>query len=426
MNVLLIGSGGREHALAYKIHQSETLDTLYILPGNPGMKELGIHVDMNMRDFHSLTQFCFDKKIELVVIGPEQPLVEGMADFLRENGINVFGPGKKAADIEAQKSFAKNLMVKYNIPTSAYAEFKSTERPEAIAYVKSHKYPLVIKADGLAAGKGVLICNSVAEAENGIKEIFVDKVFGSAGDKLIVEEFMFGEEASIFAITDGEEFICLPSAQDHKRIGDNDTGKNTGGMGAYSPAPVVTKAILAEVEQKIIAPAIKGMEKEGRKFIGCLYCGIMITREGIKVVEFNCRFGDPETQVVLPVIEGDFLNLLYSAAVGNLDKSAVRYSGGSAVCVVTASKGYPDAFNKGFEISGLKDVGKEIVVFHAGTKEVNEKVVTNGGRVLGVTAITKEMDLRLAKQKAYAALDKIHFDGIYFRKDIADRAIKKN
>ena len=426
MNVLLIGSGGREHALAYKIHQSETLDSLYILPGNPGMKELGIHVDMNMRDFNSITKFCFDKKIELVVIGPEQPLVEGMADFLRENGINVFGPGKKAADIEAQKSFAKNLMVKYNIPTSGYAEFKSTERPEAIAYIKSHKYPLVIKADGLAAGKGVLICNSVAEAENGIKEIFVDKVFGSAGDKLIVEEFMFGEEASIFAITDGEEFICLPSAQDHKRIGDNDTGKNTGGMGAYSPAPVVTKAIQVEVEQKIIAPAIKGMEKEGRKFIGCLYCGIMITPEGIKVVEFNCRFGDPETQVVLPVLEGDFLQLLYSASNGALDKHAVRYSGGSAVCVVAASKGYPDAYEKGFEITGLDKVDKDIVVFHAGTKATNDIVVTNGGRVLGITSITNEMDFKLAKQKAYTALDKINFDGIYFRKDIADRAIKNH
>jgi phosphoribosylamine--glycine ligase len=423
MNVLLVGSGGREHALAYKIHQSKSLDALYILPGNPGMKNLGINIDMNLKDINSIIKFCFDKKIELVVIGPEQPLVDGMADFLRENGINVFGPGKKAADIEAKKSFAKSLMVKYHIPTSGYVEFKSSEQKEALQYIKTQKYPLVIKADGLAAGKGVLICNSVSDAENAIKEIFVDKVFGASGDKLIIEEFMEGEEASIFAITDGKDFICLPSAQDHKRIGDNDTGKNTGGMGAYSPASLITKEILAVVEEKIIAPTIKGMENDGRKFIGCLYCGLMITSEGPKVVEFNCRFGDPETQAVLPILEGDFLQLLYSASAGALDKNAVKYSNGSAVCVVAASKGYPDAFNKGFEIYGLNEVENDIVVFQAGTKEADGKVVTNGGRVLGVTAITKEMDLKLAKQKAYAALEKIHYNGIYFRKDIADRAI---
>jgi phosphoribosylamine---glycine ligase len=425
MNVLLIGSGGREHALAYKIHQSKSLDTLYLLPGNPGMKELGINVDINLRDFNSITKFCFDKSIDLVVIGPEQPLVDGMSDYLRENSINVFGPSKKAADIEAQKSFAKNLMVKYNIPTSGYVEFNAAEQDKSFEYIKTQKYPLVIKADGLAAGKGVLICSSVTEAENAIKDIFVDKVFGASGDKLIIEEFMYGEEASIFAITDGKDFICLPSAQDHKRIGDNDTGKNTGGMGAYSPAPVVTKEILSWVEEKIIAPTIKGMENEGCKFVGCLYCGLMITSEGPKVVEFNCRFGDPETQVVLPILEGDFLQLLFSASTGSLDKNAVTYSRGSAVCVVAASKGYPDSFNKGFEITGLNDVENDIVVFQAGTKETDGKVVTNGGRVLGVTAITKETDFKLAKQKAYAALDKIHFDGIYFRKDIADRAILK-
>jgi phosphoribosylamine--glycine ligase len=425
MNVLLIGSGGREHALAYKIHQSESLGTLYISPGNPGMKNLGVNLQMDLKDFGAIAEFCFDKKIELVIIGPEQPLVDGMADSLRQKGINVFGPGRKAADIEAQKSFAKNLMVKYNIPTSGYVEFKSQEINEAMEYIKTQKYPLVVKADGLAAGKGVLICSSISDAEKALKEIFIDKVFGASGDQLIIEEFMFGEEASIFAITDGKNFICLPSAQDHKRIGDNDTGKNTGGMGAYSPAPVVTKSILAEVEEKIIAPTISGMEKEGRTFIGCLYCGIMITSEGPKVVEFNCRFGDPETQVVLPVLEGDFLKLLYSASTGSLDKSAVKYSGGSAVCVVAASKGYPDAFAKGFDISGLDKTDSDIVIFQAGTKESDGKFVTNGGRVLGVTSITKEMDLKLAKQKAYDALAKIYFEGIYFRKDIADRAILK-
>jgi phosphoribosylamine--glycine ligase len=426
MNVLLVGSGGREHALAYKIHQSKDLDTLYICPGNPGMKNLGINIDMNLKDFNSIREFCLNKKIELVVIGPEQPLVDGMADFLRENGINVFGPGQKAADIEAKKSFAKSLMIKYSIPTSGYVQFKYSEQKEALQYIKTQKYPLVIKADGLAAGKGVLICNTISEAENAIKEIFVDKIFGASGDKLIIEEFMEGEEASIFAITDGKDFICLPAAQDHKRIGNNDTGKNTGGMGAYSPAPLITKEILAEVEERIITPAINGMEKEGCKFVGCLYCGLMITSEGPKVVEFNCRFGDPETQVVLPILEGNFLQLLYSASTGALDKNAVKYSNGSAVCVVAASKGYPDAFSKGYEISGLNLVDSDIAVFQAGTKESDGKIVTNGGRVLGITAIIKEMNLKLAKQKAYTALDKIYFDGIYYRKDIADRAILKD
>jgi phosphoribosylamine--glycine ligase len=335
------------------------------------MRSLGISVDMNLKDYNAITKFCFDKKIELVVIGPEQHLVDGMSDFLRENGIKVFGPSKKAADIEAKKSFAKNLMVKYNIPTSGYIEFNSAEQEKAFEYIKTQKYPLVIKADGLAAGKGVLICNSVADAENAIKEIFIDKVFGASGDKLIIEEFMYGEEASIFAITDGKDFICLPSAQDHKRIGDNDTGKNTGGMGAYSPAPVVTKEILSFVEENIIAPAIKGMEKEGCKFVGCLYCGLMITSEGPKVVEFNCRFGDPETQAVLPILEGDFLKLLYSASAGALDKNAVSYSNGAAVCVVAASKGYPGSFEKGFEINGLNNVVDDVVVFQAGTKETD-------------------------------------------------------
>ena len=425
MNVLIIGSGGREHALAYKISQSKNLDELFILPGNPGTKVLGTNVNIDVNDHKSILTFCNENKIEFVVIGPEQPLVDGLGDFLRENGINVFGPDKNAAAIEAEKSFAKSLMIKYKIPTASYKEFNSNEHEQAKQYLASQKFPCVIKADGLAAGKGVLICNNISEAWDALNDIFIEKVFGSAGDKIIIEEFMIGEEASIFAITDGDDFICLPPAQDHKRIGDNDTGKNTGGMGAYSPAPLITSELLNEIEQNIIGPTIKAMSSENRKFVGCLYCGLMITGEGPKVVEFNCRFGDPETQVVLPVLEGDFLSLLYSAATGKIDKTSIKYSGGAAVCVVASSKGYPDSYEKGFEISGLKKMDEDIIVFHAGTKEAGNKILTNGGRVLGITAVIKEANLKIAKLKAYEAISKINFEGIYYRKDIADRAIKE-
>ena len=425
MNVLLIGSGGREHALAFKIHESINLSRLYILSGNPGTKSLGENIDnIDQNDYESIVNFCNDKNVELVVIGPEQPLVNGLADFLRQNNINVFGPNKNAAEIEAHKTFAKRLMFKYNIPTAAYAEFSSDEIGKAKEHLSNLIFPCVIKADGLAAGKGVIICKEVTEANQALEEILVNKIFGQSGEKIIIEEFLIGEEASIFAITDGTNFICLPSAQDHKRIGDNDTGKNTGGMGAYSPAPIITKDILNEVEEKIITPTLTAMESEGRKFSGCLYCGLMLTSEGPKVVEFNCRFGDPETQVVLPILEGNFLQLLYSSAIGKLDKSAVKYGGGSAVCVVAASNGYPDSYTKGYEIHGLNYQSDGIIVFHAGTKETENKIVTNGGRVLGVTAVNKTNDLKAAKQSAYSALEKINFKDIYFRKDIADKALK--
>ncbi len=427
MNVLLIGSGGREHALAYKIKQSKKLNNLYILPGNPGTKTLGENITyINPNDFNAVESFCKDKNIELVIIGPEQPLVNGLADFLRQNNFKVFGPNKAAAEIEGHKTFSKRLMAKYNIPTADFAEFSSNEIERAKNYLSSCKFPCVIKADGLAAGKGVIICNSITDSLNALDEIFVKKIFGQAGEKIIIEEFLIGEEASIFAITDGTNFICLPSAQDHKRIGDNDTGKNTGGMGAYSPAPIVTKEISNEVEKKIIIPTLNAMELEGRKFVGCLYCGLMLTSEGPKVVEFNCRFGDPETQAVLSIIEGDFLELLYSASEGKLNKNAVKYSGGAAVCVVAASKGYPDSFEKGYEISGMENQSENIIIFQAGTREIENKIVTNGGRVLGVTSISKKNDLETAKRGAYYALNKIYFKDIYFRRDIADKALKRN
>ena len=424
-NVLLIGSGGREHALAYKISQSKSLKKLFIIPGNPGTKLLGENVNLNQDDHPALLNFCRQNKIDLVVIGPEKPLVDGLADILRQNNIIVFGPNKNAAAIEGYKTFAKNLMEKYNIPTAGYSEFSSVQVSSAEDYLKKSSYPVVIKADGLAAGKGVIICSNFDEALNTLNDMFIKKIFGSAGEKIIVEEFLVGEEASIFAVTDGDKFLCLPSAQDHKRIGDNDTGKNTGGMGAYSPAPVITNELLERIKKEIVSPTLKALAEENKKFNGCLYCGLMITKEGPKVVEFNCRFGDPETQAVLPLLEGDFLELLYSAGIGNLNPDLVKYSGGASVCVVAASNGYPDKYEKGFEITGLNEIdNEEVVVFHAGTKEDNGKIITNGGRVLGITSIIKKNDLRTAKQKSYAALDKINYTGIYYRKDISDKAFK--
>jgi len=315
-------------------------------------------------------------------------------------------------------------MKKYNIPTSDFFEFNSEEYEKAVSYLKKSRYPLVIKADGLAAGKGVIICSNFNEAEKTLKDFFVDKIFGPSGEKIIIEEFMEGEEVSILVITDGLDFVSLPSSQDHKRIGDNDTGKNTGGMGAYSPSPIITNELLTQVEEKIIKPTLEGMRTEGYPFTGCLYAGLMITNEGPKVVEFNCRFGDPETQVILPLLKGDFLKLLYSSASGKLDKNSVRYEDGCAVCIVAASKGYPDSYKKGFEITGLDINDKKIIVYHAGTDQANDKIVSNGGRVLAVTAVLNKNDLREAREKAYEAIKEIHFEGMYYRKDIAVKALK--
>ena len=424
MNVLIIGSGGREHALAKTISRSKSLNKLYTSPGNPGTAEISINVNAG-KNHDQILKFCTENKIDLVVIGPEQPLVDGLADFLRTNGILVFGPDKKAAEIEGHKSFAKHLMVKYGIPTAEYKEFESTQIKSALTFLKNSPYPVVIKADGLAAGKGVVICNNYSESEKTLNEIFVDNIFGESGNKVIIEEFLEGEEASILAITDGDEFVLLPSSQDHKKIGENDTGKNTGGMGAYSPAPVMTDKLLKQVEESIIKPALAGMKSEDKKFSGCLYAGLMITNDGPKVIEFNCRFGDPETQAVLPLLEGDFLKLLYSSAFGQIDKNAVKYSGGTAVCVVAVSKGYPDKYQKGFEIMGLQEVSSEqIIVFHAGTEKRDGKIITAGGRVLGVTSVIEENDLQKARLLAYEALDKIKYEGISYRRDIGLKALK--
>lgn len=424
MNVLLIGSGGREHAQAYKIAESPSLTKLYCAPGNPGIGQLAELVDINPSSKNDIVEFCKASNIDLVVIGPEIPLVDGLADILRDNDIHVFGPNKYAAMIEGDKSFSKELMKKYSIPTADFEVFTKNEKDKVLSYLDKTTYPTVIKASGLAAGKGVAICNSKEDAVKIVDEYFEDDLFGESGHTIVIEEFLEGEEASVFIVTDGKQYVVLPASQDHKRALDGDKGKNTGGMGAYAPAPVVTEPLMLDIKESIITPTLEAMAEEGRVYSGCLYCGLIMTDEGPKVIEFNCRFGDPETQCVLPLLEGDFLQLLYSSAVGKLNKSAVKYSGGSSVCVVAASKGYPDKYEKGFEITGLDLKKDNILVYHAGTKEVNGRIVTNGGRVLGVTSVLKENNLSKAKQIAYDALSKISFDGITFRSDIADKALK--
>lgn len=425
MNVLLIGSGGREHALAYKISESKSLTKLYIAPGNPGTEKLGENVSLDISNSESVISFCAEKNIELVVIGPEQPLVDGLTDALVEKEINVFGPTANAARIEGDKVFAKDLMWKYNIPTAAYHTFGVDEQYDAFNHIKACDLPIVIKASGLAAGKGVLICHTREEALQALNTCMVDKKFGNSGEMVVVEDFMSGQEASVFAICDGEDYFLLPAAQDHKRIYDNDEGPNTGGMGAYAPAPIVTKKILNEVETKIIRPTLEAMAKEGNPYKGCLYCGLMLTNQGAKVVEFNCRFGDPETQAILPLLEGDFLSLLYSSAIGKINKDVVNIKTGTCITVIAASKGYPDAYEKGFEITGLDQITDDsIIVFHAGTKRSGDKIVTSGGRVLGVSAIKEEADLAKTKTAAYDAIKKITFDGMYYRTDIADKALR--
>jgi phosphoribosylamine---glycine ligase len=429
MNIAVIGSGGREHAITWALKnikgENKDENRIYILPGNPGTASLGTNIQLTSGSNEEIVSLCKKYEIDLVVIGPEIPLVAGLADDFREASINVFGPDKRAAAIEGDKSFAKQLMKKYNIPTAAFQEFSSNQYSEAVSYLESQSFPIVIKANGLAAGKGVLICNSLNEALSSLDDFFINRIFGEAGDKIVVEEFMTGEEASLFALTDGVNYITLPAAQDHKRVGDNDTGKNTGGMGAYAPAPVITADLLEQIKEDILTPLLQAMEKEGAQFNGCLYCGLMITAMGPKVVEFNCRFGDPETQAVLPLLEGDFAKLLYSIALGDLASDIVRYNGKAAVTVVAASNGYPDTFEKGFQINGIQEAeGMGAVVFHSGTKSEGGALVTNGGRVLSVTAFSGNADIGNAKKLSYKALHSISFNNIYYRKDIADKALK--
>ena len=418
MNVLLIGGGGREHALAWKIAQSPLLKKFFAIPGSPGIKNFAECVEnISIADNAALVTFAVDKAIDLVVIGPEAPLVNGLVDALNTAGIKAFGCTKDAAQIEGSKIFAKRLMKKYNIPTADFEVFDSPD--VAKNYIRTKNAPIVVKADGLAAGKGVIVAQTLDEALNAVDEM---KTFGAAGSKIVVEEFMDGEEASVLALTDGNKIIPLIAAQDHKRALDGDKGLNTGGMGAYAPAPIVDAKIAAQVTEKILKPTIAALKSEGIIYRGCLYAGLMIQNGIAKVVEFNCRFGDPETQVVLPLMESDLLALMNDCADGTLDGKKISWSENSAVCVIMASGGYPKSYKKNLPIDGvIKAESLGATIFHAGTKIQGGELVTSGGRVLGVTVTAPT--LREAVDKAYRCVEVIHFDDAHYRRDIAARAL---
>lgn len=424
-NVLLIGSGGREHSIAWKLSQSEKLGQLYSAPGNPGTAEFGINVNLDPLNFPEVEKFVEESKIELVVVGPEAPLVEGIADYLSERNIPVFGPRKTAAMLEGSKEFAKNFMTKYDIPTADYAVFSSDEFDDALKFIQlKDSYPIVLKADGLAGGKGVFICSDEEEVKKRLNKLKNDQSLSEAADRLVVEEFMEGEEASVFVISDGHTSLVIHNAQDHKRIGEGDTGLNTGGMGAYCPAPVVTDEILAEVKEKIIDPTIAGMQLEEAAYTGILYLGLMITEMGPKVVEYNCRFGDPECQVILPPLENDLLDLFLATTQQRLDEKSVQISDQHYCCVVLSSDGYPVEYEKGKEISGIENTDEDVLVFHAGTTVKDDKLVTNGGRVLNVVGSGRT--LQNAIDKTYGNVERIKFDNRYYRKDIGHKGLRRN
>ncbi|VAX32564.1 Phosphoribosylamine--glycine ligase [hydrothermal vent metagenome] len=419
MRVLIVGGGGREHALAWKIGQSAKVEKIYCAPGNAGTAGIAENVDIPADHVDRLLEFALENKIDLTVVGPEQALVLGIVDKFREHGLRVFGPSAEAATLEGSKVFCKDLMQKYGIPTGDYQVFEAPQ--DALEYVQTQTRKLVVKADGLAAGKGVIICNDGKEAANAIQAIMQDKAFGEAGDRIVVEEFLAGQEVSLLAFTDGTTVLPLDSAQDHKAAFDGDLGPNTGGMGAYSPAPVFTDALKTEVMQTVMQTTVDAMKKEGRLFQGILYAGLMLTKAGPKVLEFNARFGDPETQPLLMRMQSDIVPLFEACIDGTLDQQEVVWKDQSAVCVVLAAKGYPGKYAKGHVIHGLDKAGKLAQVFHAGTKISAGDVVTSGGRVLGVTALGDDTQTAIAT--VYRAVEQISWDGgMHFRKDIGKRA----
>ena len=419
MNILVIGSGGREHALYWKLSESPQTEQIYAIPGNPGM---GTSAAIALDDHAAILRFVKEHEIGLVVVGPEVPLMNGLVDELEATGIRAFGPRANAAEIEGSKSFAKDLMKKYGIPTARYEVFTAAE--PARAYIRQEGAPIVVKADGLAAGKGVIVAMTEQEALDAVDAIMEDHSFGDAGARVVIEEFMEGEEASLLAFTDGRTIRPMISAQDHKRAYDGDRGPNTGGMGTYAPAPVMTPEMTERAVEEILKPTIAAMAKEGRTYRGCLYLGLMVTADGPKVVEFNARFGDPETQVVLPLLDSDLVAIMCACADGTLADVPIRWKDGAAVCVVLASGGYPGHYEKGQEIHGLADAeAMGALVFHAGTAMKDGKLVTNGGRVLGV--VGRGADISSAVDAAYAAATKISFKDAYYRKDIAHRALER-
>lgn len=416
MNILIVGSGGREHAIAWAAAKSPKADKIYCAPGNAGIAEYAECVNIGAMEFDKLVAFAKEKEIDLTIIGMDDPLVGGVVDAFETEGLRVFGPRQNAAVIEGSKAFSKDLMKKYNIPTAAYENF--TNPKKALAYLETVKMPIVLKADGLALGKGVLICSTLEEAKAGVKTLMLDKQFGDAGNEIVIEEFMTGREVSVLAFCDGKTIRCMTSAQDHKRAKDGDQGLNTGGMGTFSPSPFYTKEVEEFCEKYVYQPTMDAMAAEGRPFTGILFTGLMLTEDGPKVLEYNARFGDPEAQVVLPRMKNDIIDVMEACIDGKLSEITLEFEDNAAVCVVLASDGYPEKYEKGFEITGL-DTFKEkdgYYVFHAGTKFNGDKIVTNGGRVLGVVA--KGSDLKEARKNAYGAADWVDFVNKYKRNDI--------
>ncbi|PIR26228.1 MAG: phosphoribosylamine--glycine ligase [Deltaproteobacteria bacterium CG_4_10_14_0_2_um_filter_43_8] len=423
MKVLVIGAGGREHALVHALKKSEKIEQLFCAPGNAGIDEEAKCVNIPVDDMEALLQFALNEKMDITVVGPEQPLTNGIVDLFQKNGLKIFGPSRAAARLEASKSFTKDFCARHNIPTAAYETY--TNSHAALAALEGKKYPLVIKADGLAAGKGVIIAHSKLEAEDALKNMLEDIVFGEAGKKVVIEEFLKGEEASFIVVSDGKHVLPLATSQDHKAIFDNDEGPNTGGMGAYSPAPVVTSHIYDRIMHEIIYPTIKGMQEEDSPFVGILYAGIMIVDGEPKLLEYNVRFGDPETQPILARLQSDFLSLVEYTLDAKLDQLELKWDERPAVCVVMTSGGYPSMYERGKIITGIKQASEleDVMVYHSGTSKKDGEYLTSGGRVLSVTAIGNP--LAVAIEKAYQAVKKIRWEDCYYRKDIGMKAIKR-
>lgn len=419
MKVMVVGGGGREHAIIRKLKENKSITELYALPGNGGIEKDATCVPIGAKDINAIVDFAVKTGIDFAVVAPDDPLVLGCVDRLGAVGIKCFGPDSKAAVIEGSKIFSKNLMKKYGIPTAEYEVF--TDMDKALDYVSHSKLPIVIKADGLALGKGVVIAETVEDAQSAVRSMMEDKIFGDSGSSLVIEEYLTGPEVSVLAFTDGRTIKPMVSSMDHKRIGDNDQGPNTGGMGTVAPNPYYTKSIADECMEKIFLPTVNAMNAEGRTFKGCLYFGLMLTSDGPKVIEYNCRFGDPETQVVLPLLESDLLTVMQATADGTLGETEVRFSENSACCVILASNGYPVKYDSGFEITIPEFAKSEAEVFVAGAKQKDGKLLSAGGRVLGVTSVAK--DLKTAVEKAYKSADKVKFQNAYCRRDIGQKAL---
>ncbi len=416
MKILIVGGGGREHAIAESVSRSSKVEKIYCAPGNAGIEELAECIPITAMEFDKLSNFVKENQIDLTIVGMDDPLVGGIVDVFEQEGLRIFGPRKNAAILEGSKAFSKDLMKKYNIPTAGYENF--TDPEAAITYLKDATYPIVLKADGLALGKGVLICNTFEEAQEGVASIMLEKQFGDAGNTLVVEEFMQGREVSVLSFVDGKTIKIMTSAQDHKRAKDGDQGLNTGGMGTFSPSPFYTPEVDAFCKEYIYQKTVDAMAMEGREFKGIIFFGLMLTETGPKVLEYNARFGDPETQVVLPRMKNDIVDVVEACIDGNLDKINLEFEDNAAVCVVLASMGYPEAYEKGFEITGMEAFHEQegYYLFHAGTKRTEKGIVTNGGRVLGVTA--KGKDLKEARKNAYQATEWVQFANKYMRNDI--------